>query len=79
MNWITIYLIVGILSNIFFVSYFNNRRKYENYHVFLALITIPIFPLLWVKFIKEIELPIFNKIKNKVDVVFNDAEPIIED
>jgi tRNA(His) 5'-end guanylyltransferase len=29
--------------------------------------------------IKEIELPIFNKIKNKVDVVFNDAEPIIED
>ena len=27
--------------------------------------------------IEEIEYPIFNKIKNKVDVIFNDIEPII--
>jgi hypothetical protein len=28
--------------------------------------------------VKEIEYPIFNKIKNMVDVIFFDAEPIIE-
>jgi tRNA(His) 5'-end guanylyltransferase len=28
--------------------------------------------------VKEIEYPIFNKIENKVDVIFFDAEPIIE-
>jgi hypothetical protein len=27
--------------------------------------------------VKEIEYPIFNKIENKVDVIFFDAEPII--
>lgn len=29
--------------------------------------------------IKEIEYPIFNKIKNKEDVIFNNAEPILND
>jgi hypothetical protein len=27
--------------------------------------------------IKEIEYPIFNKISNKVDVIFNDSNPIL--
>jgi hypothetical protein len=27
--------------------------------------------------IKEIEYPIFNKISNKVDVIFHDAEPVL--
>jgi len=27
--------------------------------------------------IGEVELPIFTKIKNSVDVIFNDAEPIV--
>jgi len=29
--------------------------------------------------IKTIEYPIFHKIKNKVDVIFNDVEPLLEE
>ena len=28
--------------------------------------------------VKEIEYPIFSKITNKIDVIFNDAEPVIQ-
>lgn len=55
MNNITIYLLLGIFSNIFFCSYFLyiKNRQTNKLDSIIALITIFIFPILWIKFIKE--------------------------
>ena len=49
------YLLSGIFSNIFFCFYFLHfkQRKEKKLDAIIALICVFIFPLLWIKFIKE--------------------------
>lgn len=50
----TYYILLGIFSNIFFVLYFKRKgRKPKDNDALLALICIFIFPIAWIKFIKE--------------------------